>query len=137
MAASSKRTAPPEPLGRLRNAMQGLQQDAERLLRRTRSRASSLMKRDRQAARETLLGQAQTLRRNLEKQAQQATRDLERRAERFRTAIEKEVSRRLGALLARLDLPSRSEVAQLNRRIAQIEQHVRKASAKRPTKKKG
>lgn len=136
MAASSKRNAAPEPLARLRDAMQGLQHDAEQLLQRTQTRASSLIKRDRKAARDTLLGQARVLRRNLEKQAQQATRDLERRADRFRTAIEKEVNRRLGAFLARLDLPSRTEVAQLNRRIAQIEQRVRKTSASRPTKKK-
>jgi BMFP domain-containing protein YqiC len=120
----------------LRDAMQGLQRDAEQLLHRTRRRASAIMKRDRKAAQNTLLGQAQVLRRNLEKQAQQATRDIERRADRFRTAIEKEVNRRLGAFLARLDLPSRTEVAQLNRRITQIEQRVRKTSALRPTKKK-
>ena len=136
MAVSSKRTATPEPLARLRDAMQGLQRDAEQLLHRTQTRASSLMKRDRKAAQDTLLGQARVLRRNLEKQAQQATRDLERRADRFRTAIEKEVNRRLAALLARLDLPSRSEVAQLNRRIAQIEQRVRKTNASRPAKRK-
>lgn len=134
--AASKRTGAPEPLGRLRDAMQGLQRDAERLLSRTQTRASSLMRRDRKVARDTLLGQAQVLRRNLEKQAQQATKDIERRAERFRSAIEKEVNRRLNMLLTRLDLPSRSEVAQLNRRIAQIEQRVRKSSAKRPAKKR-
>lgn len=136
MAASSKRTAAPEPLSRLRDAMQGLQRDAERLLRQTQTRATSLLRRDRKAAQDTLLGQAQVLRQSLEKQARQATRDLERRAERFRAAIEKEVNRRLGTLLARLDLPSRHEVAQLNRRIAQIEQRVRKSSATPPAKKK-
>lgn len=136
MAASSKRTGAPEPLARLRDAMQGLQHDAEQLLRKTQTRASSLLRRDRKAAQNTLLGQAQVLRRSLEKQAQQATRDLERRAERFRSAIEKEVNRRLATLLARLDLPSRTEVAQLNRRIAQVEQRVRKGSAKPPVKKK-
>lgn len=134
--AASKRTTVPEPLARLRDAMQTLQRDAEKLLRQTQARASSLLQRDRRAAQDTLLGQAQVLRRSLEKQAQQATRDIEKRAERFRSAIEKEVNRRLGPLLARLDLPSRSEVAQLNRRVSQVEQRVRKPSAKRPAKKK-
>lgn len=127
--AASKRTAAPEPLARLRDAMQNLQRDAERLLRQTQTRA-------RKVAQDSLLGQAQDIRRSLEKQAQQATRDIERRAERFRTAIGNEVNRRLNTLLSRLDLPSRSEVAGLNRRIAQIEQRVRKGSAKRSTKKK-
>ena len=136
MAASSKRTTAPEPLTRLRDAMQGLQRDAEKLLRQTQARASSLMQRDRKVAQDTLLGQAQVLRRSLEKQAQQATRDIERRAERFRNAIEKEVSRRLGSILARLDLPSRTELAQINRRVAQVEQRMRKSSTKRPAKKK-
>jgi BMFP domain-containing protein YqiC len=136
MTASSKRTATPDTLARLRDAMQGLQHDAEQLLQRTQKRARTLMQQDRKAAQNTLLGQAQVLRRNLEKQAQQATRDLERRADRYRTAVEKEISRRLGSLLARLDLPSRSEVAQLNRRISQVEQRVRKTTASPPTKKK-
>jgi hypothetical protein len=136
MAATHKRTATPEPLARLRDAMQGLQRDAERLLRETQTRASSLMQRDRKAAQDTLLGQAQRLRRSLEKQARQATRDIERRAERFRSVIGKEVNRRLGVLLSSLDLPSRNEVAQLNRRIGQIEQRVRTRGAKRSPKKK-
>ena len=136
MPASARRSTAPEPLTRLRDAMQSLQRDAERLLRQTRTRATSLMQRDRKVAQDTLLGQAQVLRRSLEKQAQQATRDIERRAERFRDAIEKEVSRRLSTFLARLDLPSRREVAQLNRRIAQIEQRVRKSGAKRSAKRR-
>jgi BMFP domain-containing protein YqiC len=135
MAASSKRTTAPEPLGRLRDAMQGLQRDAEKLLRQTQARASSLLRRDRKVAQDTLLGQAQVLRRSLEKQAQQATRDIERRAESFRSAIEKEVSRRLRSILTSLDLPSRTELAQINRRVAQVEQRMRKSSTKRPAKK--
>lgn len=134
--AASKRTTAPEPLARLRDAMQGLQRDAEKLLRQTRAQASSLLQRDRKNAQDTLLGQAQVLRRSLEKQAQQATRDLERRAERFRSAIETEVSKRLSSILARLDLPSRTELAQINRRVAQVEQRMRKSSTKRPAKKK-
>ena len=134
---STRRALPvstPEPLARLRDAMTTLQRDAEKLLRRTQSRASTLLGRDRRRAQQSLFDQAVKLRKNLEKQTERATRDLERRAERFRTAVEDEVSRRLKTLLHRLDLPSRHEVQRLTTRIGDLEHRLRASRSRRPTR---
>lgn len=122
---------PQDPLTRLSAAMSRLQRDAEALLKRTRSRARSLLSRERRS----LLGQAQQLRNALQRQAQRTTRDVERRADRIRAALGSEVASRMKALVERLDLPSRSEVERLSRRLNKLERTVKGERRRGSTRK--
>src|SRR5512139_2372239 len=123
-----------QPLGRLQAAMRGLQPDADKLLKQTRKRTRTLIRRDGEEALDRVLGQARRLRKDLEKRAQRASKDLETRAEKFRSALEKEVGRRLSSVLHRLELPSRSEIQRLSRRVGDLEKKVRARAAARPAK---
>ena len=123
-----------QPLGRLQAAMSNLQRDADKLLKQTRRQARTLIRRDGEEAFDRLVGQAKRLRKDLEKRAQRASRDLETRADKFRSALEKEVSRRLSAVLQRLELPSRREIQRLSRRIGELEKKVKSQAAARPAK---
>jgi len=123
-----------QPLGRLQAAMRNLQRDADKLLKQTRKQARTLIRRDGEEALDRVLGRAQRLRKDLEKRTRRASRDLEARAEKFRSALEKEVSRRLSSVLQRLELPSRSEIQRLSRRIGDVEKKLRARPAARPAK---
>jgi len=114
-----------QPLERLRGSMRNLQRDAEQLLRRTRRQAGTLIQRDQRKALNRILGQATKLRKDLEQRAQKAGRQLEGRTESFFAAVEKDLTRRLHDFLKRLDVPSRSEVRLLTRRINELEKRLK------------
>ncbi len=130
----TKATSSMPALSRLQATMRNLQRDADKLLKQTRKQAKTLIRRDGEEALNRFLGQAKRLGRDLEKRAQRASRDLEARADKFRSALEKEVGRRLSSVLQRLDLPSRSEIQRLARRIGDLEKKLRSRPAARPAK---
>ncbi len=132
--AKAKRSAPkrsaPEPLARLRANMRQLQRDAEQLLSRTRKQASGLISRDQKRALDRLVTEAKRLGGDLEKRAQRAQKEVETRAEKLFAGVEQQLAKRIEPLLRRLDLPSRKEVHALTRRVGQLENRLKAASAK-------
>ena len=122
-------------LGRLQSNMKRLQRDAEAMLGRTRKQATQLIGRDQRRALDRLLKQARQLRSDMEKRAERAARAIESRGERWRRGLEKEARERLGAVLERLNMPSRQELSSLGRRISRLEQQLRarRASVKKAT----
>lgn len=121
---NSRKPATNQVLTRLQGNMKRLQQDAEDLLKRTQKEATSLISRDQRRALDRLFSQAQRLRTDLEKRAQRASKDVESRAERLLSTLEKEAGRRVGPLLKRLDLPSRSEIRTLTKRVTRLERQL-------------
>jgi len=112
-------------LSGLQSNMKRLQREAQSLLGRTRKQATQLISRDQRRAVDRLFTQAKKLRTDLEKRAERASKDVEARAERFLATLEKGTTKRLAPLLKRLDLPSRSEINALSRRIGQLEKRLR------------
>jgi polyhydroxyalkanoate synthesis regulator phasin len=117
-----------EPLERLRDNMRRLQRDAEQLLNRTRKQATNLISRDQKKALNALLTQAGKVRADFEKRAQQAQKQVEAQADKLLGRVEKQLADRLRPLLRRLNLPTKSEVQALQKRIAELEARL-KASA--------
>lgn len=118
-----------EIFSRLRGNMKRLQREAEILIHRTRKQAAQLISRDQKRALDRILNQAKRLGSGLEKRATQASKDVESQSARLLATIEREAAKRLNPLLRRLDLPSRKEVQNLSRRLAQLEKRLQ---GKRP-----
>jgi len=134
MAKKAGKSITPQPtsevLARLQSNMKTLQNDAEALLKRTRTQAAEIISKDQQKALDRLLRQAQSLRDDLEQRARRATHDVEAQAERLLGTIEKEAAKRIRPFLERLDLPSRAEVRNLAKRVARLESKLRPGRSK-------
>ncbi len=124
-AGMAQQSQTSEVLARLQANMKDLQRDADIVLTRTRKQATRLISKDQKRAMDRLLTQAQTLRSGLEKRARRASRDVEAQAHRLVATIEKEATKRLRPLLERLDLPTRDEVRNLAKRVAQLEKKLK------------
>lgn len=120
-----------QPLTRLQAGMRNLQRDAEKLLQKTRKQASAVITRDQQKAIDRIIEQARKLRKDLEHRARRASREIEVRTEKFLRAMEKEASQRLSSVLSRIDVPSRTEIRSLTRRLDDLEKKVKSATPRR------
>lgn len=114
-----------EALAQFRTNMEALRREAEAQLVRKRRRGTRQAAAEPQQVLQRLLQQAQSLRAEMEKRAKRTSRDVGAQGEKLVTALEKESARWLQPLLKRLDLPSRSEVRRLNKRIAELEKKLR------------
>ncbi len=113
-----------EALTQFRSNMEALRHDAEAQLVRKRRRGARQASADPQQVLQRLLRQAQSLRAGIEKRAKRTSRDVGTQGEKLVSSLEKETARWLRPLLKRLDLPSRSEVRRLNKRIAELEKKL-------------
>lgn len=138
--ATKKRSSKPapasstQPLARLQTSMRNLQHDAEKLLQRTRRQATAVITRDQQKALDRIINQAQKMRKDFEQRARRAGKEIESRTEKFMRAIEKETTTRLSKVLERLDVPSRSEVQGLTRRLNELEKKMKSRALPRRAK---
>lgn len=117
-------------LSRLQESTKSLQKDASALLKRTRKQAAPIVSKEQQRAIDRVLKQAQTLRTDLETRARRLSRDVEAQADRLLSSIETEATKRLRPLLQRLDLPSRQDLRNLTKRVAQLEKKLRQKDPK-------
>ena len=103
-----------------------LRSEGEKLAGRVRKEAVRLATRDGRRTLEQLVDRAGELGNDLERRARRAIADLERQAAHLYERLEAQAKRGLAPLVERLDVPSRRDVEQLDRRVSALEKRVGK-----------
>lgn len=126
MAKADGESQPNEPLLRLKRTLRTLQREADSLLaqRRSERRRSSPFLGGSGGRRITK--QIRDLRGEIGARVQRAGRGVEGRAERALGNVERKLSERLQALLRRLEVPTGDEIRGLSRRLASLEQRMKR-----------
>jgi hypothetical protein len=108
----------------VRASMKRMQSEGEKLVARLRRDARALSDRSRRDAVTSLLNDARRLRTDLRKRAEKAIRDLEARRARIVTTLEQQVTSIAESVVGRLNVATRDDVAELRRRIADVERRI-------------
>ncbi|MGH7819959.1 MAG: phasin family protein [Candidatus Binatia bacterium] len=129
MAPKAKSTAM-KGLEQVQSSIRDLQREGEKFLGRMRKEAVNLVPKEQRKRLEDLVAQATRIRNDVQKRAEKALKDLESRAEKLFRQLEARAEKRIEPLVRRLNVPSRSEIDSLARRVSSLERRLDEISTK-------